>query len=77
MERRYECVIDHKEGRMKVCVFTPRVVSKEELRPLALKSGLDFMDRLGTPAKEKDLTLVGYVDRGDWPGLSFGNSHKF
>jgi len=66
MLRRYECVMDYEAGRMRVNVFTSGQKSKEELKPLALQRGVEFLEELGDEVSPQDITLVGYVDKGDW-----------
>jgi hypothetical protein len=66
-ERRYECVMNYKESRLTVNVFTEEKISSNDLRPLALKSGIKALEEFGVVAGVSDIKLIGYKDCGLWP----------
>ena len=69
MERKNECLMEHNGNRIQVDVFTQAVVTGQELSPLALERGIEFLSELGTQAEETEITLVGYIERGKWPAF--------
>lgn len=67
MERQFKCVLDYQDKRITVNVFAKGQLTSDELKPLAVKRGIEFLNELGTEVIESEIKPIGYIDCGLWP----------
>lgn len=67
MERHYSVTMQTGDHTLTVNVFTPGEVTPAELKPLAIRRGIEFSKEMGQNVNESDIKLIGYVDKGWFP----------
>ncbi|WP_110930584.1 hypothetical protein [Paenibacillus bouchesdurhonensis] len=59
-EHRYTCVLDRDGWRITLNVYTPRQVSKDKLRALAIEEAIRDLALVGIDAQPDEFTPVAY-----------------
>jgi hypothetical protein len=64
LEHAYRCVVDYAEYRLTFKIYSPRQLTADELRPLAIEKAIDEARYLGHTVTAAEVTPKGYTYEG-------------